>query len=460
MSATATTPASTPRPLYRAVWRWHFYAGLFCIPFVLTLAISGAIYLFKPQIEAWIDRPQDSLRFDAPLAAPSAQVQAALAAVPGAVFSAYELPATASSAARVLVRNGSGETIRVYVDPQRLTVLKTIAEEDRLMRVFFRLHGELMIGNLGSYIVELAASWAIVMIVTGLYLWWPREASGIRGVLLPRFDRRGRPLWRDLHAVIGFWVSAFALFLLISGLPWTKFWGSNLKALRQIGSPTEIRQDWSTGAAKASAPIPADAGEHAGHEGHMGHGPAAPRAALFDGAALDRLMPVVAALALPPPVSIAPPNAKSPGWSAKSDTANRPQRVTLKLDGEAGSIVSREDFADRKLIDRIVGVGVAAHEGQLFGWFNQLLGALTALSLIGLAGSAIVMWLKRRPAATLGAPKAFVETRIPASLIAAAIVLGVLLPMFGLSLIAVLIIERTLLRRIAAARDYLGLQAV
>ncbi len=32
---------------YRTVWRWHFYAGLFCIPFVLWLATIGSIYLFK-----------------------------------------------------------------------------------------------------------------------------------------------------------------------------------------------------------------------------------------------------------------------------------------------------------------------------------------------------------------------------------------------------------------------------
>ena len=48
-------------PDYRAVWRWHFYASLFCIPFVIVLAASGSIYLFKPQIEAWNERPYDHL---------------------------------------------------------------------------------------------------------------------------------------------------------------------------------------------------------------------------------------------------------------------------------------------------------------------------------------------------------------------------------------------------------------
>lgn len=41
---------------HRTVWRWHFYAGLFCVPFVIILSLTGAAYLFKPQVEAFLDR--------------------------------------------------------------------------------------------------------------------------------------------------------------------------------------------------------------------------------------------------------------------------------------------------------------------------------------------------------------------------------------------------------------------
>lgn len=38
------------RTLYRAMWRWHFYAGLLVIPVIVLLCLSGIVYLFKPQI--------------------------------------------------------------------------------------------------------------------------------------------------------------------------------------------------------------------------------------------------------------------------------------------------------------------------------------------------------------------------------------------------------------------------
>ncbi len=57
--STSDTPTRS-WPDYRAVWRWHFYAGLFCIPFVILLSVTGAVYLFKEEVEAcgygWEDR--------------------------------------------------------------------------------------------------------------------------------------------------------------------------------------------------------------------------------------------------------------------------------------------------------------------------------------------------------------------------------------------------------------------
>jgi uncharacterized iron-regulated membrane protein len=73
---------------------------------------------------------------------------------------------------------------------------------------------------------ELAAAWAVVMIITGLFLWWPRNANGLGGVLYPRLRAGGRTFWKDIHSVTGIYVSFFALFLLLSGLPWAKAWGA------------------------------------------------------------------------------------------------------------------------------------------------------------------------------------------------------------------------------------------
>ncbi|WP_239026077.1 PepSY-associated TM helix domain-containing protein [Sphingomonas paeninsulae] len=417
-------------PTYDTIWRWHFYAGLFCIPFVLWLSLTGSIYAFRPQIERFIDRPYAHLNVIHPATA-AAQAEAAVREVPGSELLRYELPLTPDQAAQVIVGKGGTET-RVYVHPQTLQILKTVVEDDRLMRTIFRLHGELLIGNTGSYIVELAASWTIVMIVSGLFLWWPR-GGGLGGIVYPRLRSGGRRFWRDIHGVTGFWVSFFALFLLLSGLPWAVSWGGYFKAVRTVVEGGSVKQDWSTG-----TPV----SEHAGHGGMaMAH-------PVISYAALDRMVATVGPLALAPPVLISPPAGAGQPWAAKSDAADRPLRIDLTLDPETGAILSRKDFAQRRLIDRIMGYGIAVHEGQLFGIANQLVNVATAGGLILLSVSSVILWWRRRPENTLGAPPARGRKGLAMGFFGVLLALGILLPLFGISMLVVVGMERLVLRRI------------
>ncbi len=443
-------------PDYRAVWRWHFYAGLLTLPFVVILSISGAIYLFKPQIDAWNDRAYDDLEISTP-ASVTDQVRAALASFPDSVPTGYELPQTSRSAARVIVRMND-DAIRVYVHPQSLAILHSISENDRFMRIVHRLHGELLMEDWGSHLVELAASWTIIMIVTGLYLWWPRQSTSWGGIVYPRLRMGSRIFWKDIHSVIGVWISTLALFLLLTGLPWAKFWGEYFKTIRRMTGTAVVQQDWATGSERPAGGKPPEGGEHAGHVGHgggvrRGGNTTMPK----DLTAFDRVVATVRPLGLDHPVVVAPPSRGSEEWSAKSTTPNRPRRVDLKINGITGEIISREDFGDRHLIDRIVSTGVAAHEGQLFGWPNQLLGLATAMGLVLLSVSGVVMWWRRRDQGVLGAPRVLLSPRISFGLITLVVLLGIYLPLFGASLLLVLLLEWTVLRRIPAVSRWLGL---
>lgn len=452
----SSSPGPARWPDYRAVWRWHFYAGLFCIPFVVVLAASGAIYLFKTEVEAWSERAYDRLERAGDAAPPSAQIAAALSAFPGSSFESYELPATSRHAARVVVRTDAG-SIRAYVDPTTLAILGSVGERDRFMRRIFRLHGELLMGDRGSNLVELAACWAIVMVLTGLVLWWPRQGRGWAGVVWPRFHGGRRLFWRDVHAVSGVWVSLVTLLLLFSGLPWAKFWGDAFKTARRWTGTSVVRQDWSNDGGRgdpAGGDGNARAGEHAGHGGAGKRGPRGELSAA-DLASVDVVAAAVAPLHLDAPVVLAPASAGR--WTAKSTTANRPRRVDLVVDGAGGGIVRREDFASKHPIDKVVAVGIAFHEGRLFGWPNQLLLLVTAAGLVLVCVSAVWLWLRRRDPGTLGAPPPGIPPRRSVALVATVVGLALLLPLFGLSLLAVLLLERLVLRRVTPVRVWLGL---
>jgi uncharacterized iron-regulated membrane protein len=85
MSISKPSPAQTA--LYRAVWRWHFVAGLLALPFLLNLAITGGLYLFAPEINHILYRSLEEVpTADAPLSA-SALVQKAAEATQADILS-------------------------------------------------------------------------------------------------------------------------------------------------------------------------------------------------------------------------------------------------------------------------------------------------------------------------------------------------------------------------------------
>jgi len=479
-------------PDYATVWRWHFYAGLFCIPFVIVLSITGTIYLFRPQIEAFQERGYDRLPVTNTMAQPYAeQIRAAVQNVPDSRFAALELPAADSSATRSadqtvatrVIVDQAGRRVRVYVDPNDASVLGAVVENERFIRVVRRIHGELLLGKRGSYLVELAASWTIVMVVTGMVLWLPRKLRAA-GVLYPRLFQRGKTFWKDLHSVGGFWASGLIVFLIATGLPWSTFWGDYFKSVRRVTGTAVIQQHWDGGHGKKSEQVlPSTGSGHEGHAGHEGHdqalqsskqglppaGPAwrtpVPDPTSYDVEQIAGVAQVATTLDFMPPIVVSPPTAGDAVWTIKSETANRPYQQTVRLDAETGKTISHERFADRHWVDRWVGQGIALHEGQRFGLANQLIALFATVSLVMLSCTGLLLWWRRRQAFKRSRDEAAIgwlppprrgaadqaTTIVPSGRLWMAAVLtvalAIYLPIFALSLSIVLILDRFVLSR-------------
>jgi uncharacterized iron-regulated membrane protein len=428
--------------LYRTLWRWHFYAGLLVIPFILILSLSGAIYLFKPQIDRW----EESSFQGTPtvqMASPNAQLGVALAVFPGAQFQSYRLPERSGDAAVIHLVLADGTMRDVFVSSDG-KVTGSLQESDRWIEFVREIHGELLVGKWGAYLVELAGCWAILMILSGLYLWWP-NGRGMAGVVWPRLTGGKRVFWRDLHAVTGFWVSGLALILLLTALPWAGVWGDAFKMARTELGLVKDRPDWKIGA-----------GEHAehDHEAMLSQQTAGiPMAGLADIVAKAKAEP-----ALPYPVLVKPPGGSDSGdmvWTVKTEAQNRPLNVTITYDMATGKELTRKGFEGKHVIDKVIGYGIAWHEGQLFGWINQLIGVITALALVTLAVSGFVLWRRRKPEAVLGAPPL---PPVPAKIkgvVAIILILAALLPLLALSLIVLWLFDRLILPRLPRAAAWL-----
>lgn len=62
----------------------------------------------------------------------------------------------------------------VFVNPHNGQIIGQLDDDNRIMDKIEEFYGELMAGTAGDRIVELTACWALILIVTGIYLWLPR----------------------------------------------------------------------------------------------------------------------------------------------------------------------------------------------------------------------------------------------------------------------------------------------
>ncbi len=197
-AAASVAPASD---LYRAVWRWHFYAGLLVLPFLITLAVTGAIYLFRDEVDTFIHAdfmqvtPVDGQRL-----APSELVAAALAAQPGKAIR-YTDPRADHISTEVVIQPATGPRMEVYLNQHTGEVLEVRPFRTTTAWTVRYLHSFRYFGSTPRMWIEIVAGWTILLVLTGIYLWWPRGQRG--GVVSIRGDRKRRVFWRDTHAVTG-----------------------------------------------------------------------------------------------------------------------------------------------------------------------------------------------------------------------------------------------------------------
>lgn len=483
--ATPSATAAAPARFYRAVWRWHFYAGLLVLPLLAWLALTGAAFVYQQPIDGYFHRALKTVAVpaQAQALAPQRLVAAALAAQPGQALR-YAVPAQRDASAEVTVGTADGRRVVVYVDPYRARVLGSLPEHGTVAWTIRRLHSLALVGPWASALIEVAAGWAILLVLTGVYLWWPRGRRG--GVTRVRGRPPQRVFWRDLHALTGSVVGAMLLFLALTGMPWSWFWGAQVNRLangHHYGYPAGLRVDvpmstqrlgdeevpaWSlrqarlpqsalpqaapmdmpmptaTAIATVARAAPGAAGDgddaHAAHAGMamqaMPPQPAAPGAIGLD-AAVARFQ----ARGIAAGYSVALPRGERGVYTASVYPSDLAQQRVIHLDQYSGKVLLDMRYADYGPLAKALEWGINVHLGQQYGTFNQLLLIVSCLGIVLLCVSAALMWWKRRPAGGLGVPPLPAERRTLRVVLALLALGGMLFPLVGASLLLMLALD-------------------
>ncbi|APX12210.1 PepSY-associated TM helix domain-containing protein [Tateyamaria omphalii] len=458
MTDTQAQPNGSANKIYFAAWRWHFYTGLFVLPFLTILAFSGMMMLWI----AWIDGRDGERTTVIPqptVQTVSDQAAAAVAAVPGGTLKQYVAPRGEALAALFRV-DANGDATMVAVDPYTAQVIETFPRRSGWYDFFDNIHGSLMLGVTGDRILETAASLTLMLVATGLYMWWPR-GTGWRRALVPSFGA-GRNLWKSLHGVVGIWMSVFLVLFLISGLAWAGIWGG------------KIVQAWSQFPAEKWDNVPLSDDTHASMNHDRREVPWAleqtpmPASGSAEGITgitgpitVDSVDALARTIGFDARYQLNLPSGDTGVWTLSRDSMSNDSTApttdrTVHVDQFTGKILADIRYEDYSLAGKAMAVGIALHMGTL-GFWSVLANTLVCLSVLFFCFSSVVLWWKRRPAKArrLAAPPMPRELPLWQGAVLVGLAVCMAFPMAGLALLTVLALDLLILSRLPRLRHSL-----
>ena len=356
---------------FRKVLFWcHLAVGVTGGVIIFLMSVTGVLLTYERQISDWADASTYAVeRRDG---VPRLGVEALAARVretTGHSAARVTIHADPSAAAEI----GFEGAPSIYVDPWSGAVL---GEGSRRVSAFFRfvtdLHRWLAVSGWSRHAARAVTGAAnlgfLFIVLSGLYLWWPRTwtLKHVRSVAWFRRGLSGKARDFNWHNVIGLWMWVPLVFVVASGVVISYPWAGNL-VYRVVGE---------------EPPAP---------RGPGGPPPAAdapPVAAPTDGldalwARAERQTPGWRSISLQLPKSLDTPVS----FSIDEGDGGQPQkRASLALDRATGEVVRWEPFSSFTTGRQLRVFFRFAHTGEYFGLVGQTIAGVAS------AGAAVLAW--------------------------------------------------------------------
>ncbi len=228
--------------LKKTIGKIHLWLGLTCGSVVFISLLAASIFVWEEELTNWYHQekvlvPQVK---DATLSF-NTLYEAVQKAVPGEKINRFKIECIPEKAYVFYTYENSkssgwtwasGYSYRsnVYVDQYSGKVLGVVDVRYDWISCMRMLHQCLLLNyDVGHYIVGFSTLIIIILIVTGLILWFPKNRAALKQRIWFRWKNTTR--WKrknyDIHNIGGFYVFALILLLAITGLAWTFDWWTN-----------------------------------------------------------------------------------------------------------------------------------------------------------------------------------------------------------------------------------------
>lgn len=222
----------------KAIIQLHLWLGLASGLVIFIVGLTGAAWCFEKELSAVFYKSKYEVKAEAK---PRISADSLQAVAQKALGDAYPIT-------RIRYQNEADKSVvfysfksnkhgffyhqkiayskAVYVNPYTAAVIAVSDEKWAFFNVVLAVHRTLFMGEAGSQVVAWSTVMFVVLLISGLVLWWPKNKAASRQRVWFRwkkttsFKRRNY----DLHNILGFYAFLVLLVIALTGLVWSFDW--------------------------------------------------------------------------------------------------------------------------------------------------------------------------------------------------------------------------------------------
>jgi uncharacterized iron-regulated membrane protein len=353
----------------------HLWLGLTSGLVIFIIALTGALWTFETEIQDALYSYRKVKQENIPYITPSQ-----LKAIAAKVFDdkpvhSISYPAKDKAAT---VKSWSNEKENqyhfiAYINPYTGKLLH-VKKNHNFFDVVIELHTNLLLGDAGRKIIDYSTLIFLLMIISGIVLWWPRSKARRKSSFSIKRNTSFKRKNYDLHNVLGFYACWVLIFIVLTGLAWGFEWMN--KSLYAAASGGAVYKDW---------PAPKSDTINATNEI----------------TAIDDKVFTTAATAYNKPyesIEMYYPAVKDETYSVYINPSSKTyyKSSDYYFDAYTGSLLTEEHFAQKNGGEKIRSMYYDIHVGKILGFPGQLLVFFASLIAASLPVTGFLIWYGKR----------------------------------------------------------------
>jgi len=203
----------------------HLWLGLSSGLIVFIISITGCLYAFQEEIQNMTQDYRFTKPRDLPFMPPSKLEAIGKKALPDKHLHAVMYEGKDKAAQVIFFNFEPSYYYIVYLDPYTGAVLKVKDMDADFFRFVLDGHFYLWLPpEIGQPVVASFTLIFLVMLISGLVLWWPKNKSASKQRFSIKWSARWQRKNYDLHNVLGFYATWVLIILALTGLVWGFQW--------------------------------------------------------------------------------------------------------------------------------------------------------------------------------------------------------------------------------------------